>query len=135
MTGETSRPLTDYYKVQGFYHTVFRNIGLAISISLAVMTLNRYWRNKHNYISILTYLIATGFLFISVYINILFINEVDVHLNELQDGEARMFKRWVNVSKLIIGAQCVISVVYGYIGSSIFKELKVAASSAKRRRS
>ena len=89
------------------------------------MTLNRYWRNKHKYISFLTYFIATIFLCISVYINITLINEVDVHVGKLEGGEARMFERWVHVSKFVIVAQCVTSVVYGYIGRSICSELKV----------
>ena len=134
MQSERSSPPTDYYKVQGFYHTVFRNIGLSISISLAIMTLNRYWRNKHKYISILTYLTAIGFLFISVYLNTTFIREVDVHLENLQRKDEEMFRRWTHACKFVIVAQSIISIIYGYIGSSIYQELKVFAPPKRRRR-
>lgn len=136
MSNEQSPSPVDYYKLHGFYHTIIRNIGLTLSISLALMTLNRYWRNKHKHISLLTYFIATIFLCISVYINITLINEVDVHIGKLEGDEARMFERWVHVSKFVIVAQCVISVVYGYIGRSICSELKVfGATPSMRRRS
>ena len=141
MSSEQSPSPVDYYKLHGFYHTVIRNIGLTLSISLALMTLNRYWRGKHKYISVLTYFIATIFLCISVYINITLINELDVHIDKLEDGEARMFERWAHVSKFVIVAQCITSVVYGYIGRSICSELKVfgatkgAPSRSRSRRS
>ena len=45
----------DYISLQGFFHTVLRNIGLCMTVSLAIMTLNRYWRSKSIFITIITW--------------------------------------------------------------------------------
>lgn len=119
--------LTDvnYYQLQAFYHTVLRNIGLTLSISLALMTLNRYWRSKHKSISFISYFISLMFLCISVYINLIHMSEINIHHEKLKHkDEFKLFNKWIHILKFIIATQIIIAIAYGYIGNIIYQESK-----------
>ena len=43
----------DFYKIQALYNTQIRNVGLYLSISLALLGYSRYYRGKNDNIFIL----------------------------------------------------------------------------------
>lgn len=116
----------DYLPTQGFFHTVLRNVGLCITISLAVMTLNRYWRSKSVFITVVTWFIAVLALLLSTYIN-------GVLLSDEAIAKPSM-GRWRTILYVVLVCQAFLLVSYGFIGKVVFSEVVVDRAVRKRRR-
>ena len=105
----------DYISLQGFFHTVLRNIGLCMTVSLAIMTLNRYWRSKSIFITIITWFIASLFLFLSIYISYTLLTD-DAVTSSIMD-------KWKAIVYIIIVCQVLLIFSYGFIGKVVFTEV------------
>lgn len=121
-SGEAGTTIS-YVGLQGFVHTVLRNVAVCITISLATMTLNRYWRSMNGTISVLTWAIAFVFLLISIYINAILSMEMGVHERRLEsDAERALFQRWKYITWFLLACQIFFVLSYCFIARVIYKE-------------
>lgn len=116
----------DYLPTQAFFHTVLRNVGLCITISLAVMTLNRYWRAKSVFITVVTWFIAVLALLLSMYINGVLLSEGAVSADYMQ--------KWKGILYVLLVCQAFLLVSYGFIGKVVFTEVVIDRAARKTKR-
>ena len=113
----------NYISLQGFFHTVLRNIGVCITVSLATMTLNRYWRSLNSAISVFTWMIAALFMLLSIYINVVLLTELEIHERRLETETDRgLFKRWKYITWFLAVCQAIFLISYCVIAKVIYSE-------------
>lgn len=119
----------DYLPTQGFFHAVLRNVGLCITISLAVMTLNRYWRSEGVFVTVMTWFVALMALLLSTYINGVLLSDEAIARPGME--------RWRPILYVVLVCQAVLLVSYGFIGKVVYSEAvadRAAARAAAQRR-
>ena len=116
----------DYISLQGFFHTVLRNIGLCMTVSLAIMTLNRYWRSKSIFITIITWFIALLFLLLSIYISHTLLTDDAI--------TSTLMNKWKTIVYIIVVCQVLLILSYGFIGKVVFTEVIFEKNKRKERK-
>lgn len=79
------------------YHTNLRNVGLFISISLAMLGYSRYYRDKSKLYNVSFIVISIGFLFIATYIDYVLITTQ----NKLRENMKPSTKKYMEELNMI----------------------------------
>lgn len=85
------------------YHTALRNIGLYTSLSFALLSISRYYRNKKLLIYNLGFVsISLIFISVAIYISHNLINDLTYLLNSIDNGDKSLLHKWLLIPNIIL---------------------------------
>lgn len=104
-----------------FYHTSLRNVGLYTSISLALLGVSRFYREKGDFVYNTAFILlsmATLFLAFSILQNL--IRHVTVFKESLNDEKEKMtVNEWLGISNSL---QYVVGAVFGFSVYTLYRQ-------------
>ena len=104
------------------YQSTFRNVGLFTSLSLALLTLSRFYRNKGNKLYNIAFIIIT---MISLTVSLHFVSYMQKdnkkYYEMLSESEKKIISKWLKIPKYV---EYMLYSILGFSGYTLFRQLK-----------